>query len=592
MTDRKQLAIKDRILKYAMDLWGVTDVRNMDPVVDLLLDVFAYESNKLHEELDLSDSRLLHRLSRILVDAKWTLPTPAHALMTISPNHGEKCELSVEDHFYAEKSIFGKEDIQIFFTPLFSAQLIDAKVHSMAYHDRLCVVSEHLAAPSQFLSPETRIADYSVWVGIDIPENLLDTLDSIVLCIIPADMSILPFLQMAYFYDSCGNKLEIQHGLNVEDSLKNTHYFNNIRDFYTDFYFTVYLSDTCKKKKTYSQMFPKAAFENIDIDVKKSLYWLRIDFPEVFTRKDFDELQIHINTFPVVNRQLIYKQHKFLSTGRIIPLTCPNSTHFLNVCSMQDDKGREYINRLNQYDERPTGVFSLYFGDLERFDSSNASSLITKVLQLIKEDGNAFAAMNPDILSKQLADLLAKLDTIEKGLNATLMEDNKVNAFVLSVPREDAVHAELKYWVTLAALANGLDERTPIQQFNMEKYDAGGITLCTRTQGGLTHDSEQDLTRSLRYGLLSRERIVSKEDVKNYILHKMGDSIKAIDIRNGVAISPDKKRGLVRTTEIRITLDNVNRDNNISALPELAHYLERDLAERAVCNSTYKIIFV
>ena len=45
-----------------------------------------------------------------------------------------------------------------------------------------------------------------------------------------------------------------------------------------------------------------------------------------------------------------------------------------------------------------TGIFSLYFGDLERFDSDSARSLISKVLQLMKEDGSAFASMNPDAL--------------------------------------------------------------------------------------------------------------------------------------------------------------------------------------------------
>ena len=63
MSDKKQIAIKERILKQAMEFWGVSDIRDMDPVIDLLLEVFAHESNKLHQEIDQSDSRILHRLS-------------------------------------------------------------------------------------------------------------------------------------------------------------------------------------------------------------------------------------------------------------------------------------------------------------------------------------------------------------------------------------------------------------------------------------------------------------------------------------------------------------------------------------------------
>lgn len=298
-----------------------------------------------------------------------------------------------------------------------------------------------------------------------------------------------------------------------------------------------------------------------------------------------------MNTFPVVNRQLVYKQHNFRTTGRIIPLKCPSRTHFLNIRSFQDNKGREYVNRLNQYEEEPTGIFSLYFGELERFDSDNARSLISKVLQLIKEDGNAFASMNPDALSTQLKELFNKITEIEKSLDTTLKEDNRIKAFVLSVPKKDASNAEIKYWSTSGSLANGFDERTLVQQFNIEKYDASGIMLRTRMQGGMTHDSEQDLINSLRYGLLSRERIISKEDIKNYILHQLGRYVDSIEVGNGVAISPDSKKGLIRVTEVKIKLGQFN-ENEISNLPEMAHYIERELTERSVCNSNYKIVFI
>ena len=263
----------------------------------------------------------------------------------------------------------------------------------------------------------------------------------------------------------------------------------------------------------------------------------------------------------------------------------------MNIRSFQDNKGREYVNRLNQYEENPTGIFSLYFGDLERFDSDSARSLISKVLQLMKEDGSAFASMNPDALSTQLKELFNKINDVEKGLEATLKGDNKIKAFVLSVPQKDATNAEIKYWVTSGSLANGFNERTLIQQFNIEKYDASGIMLRTCMQGGTTHDSEQELINSLRYGLLSRERIISKEDIKSYLFHKLGKHVESVEVGNGVTISPDSKKGLIRVTEVKIKFGQFDKDE-IPNLEELAHYLEKDLTERSVCNSNYKIKFV
>lgn len=81
------------------------------------------------------------------------------------------------------------------------------------------------------------------------------------------------------------------------------------------------------------------------------------------------------------------------------------------------------------------------------------------------------------------------------------------------------------------SLANGFNEHTLIQQFNIEKYDASGIMLRTCMQGGTTHDGEQELINSLRYGLLSRERIISKEDIKSYLLHKLGKYVESVRSR-------------------------------------------------------------
>lgn len=94
MPDNRYIEIKDRILRHAMELWGISDSRDMDPVVDLLLDVFAYEVAQLYQDVKASDSRLLYQLSRILIDSKWSLPMPAHALMSVNPNGSEFCMLS------------------------------------------------------------------------------------------------------------------------------------------------------------------------------------------------------------------------------------------------------------------------------------------------------------------------------------------------------------------------------------------------------------------------------------------------------------------------------------------------------------------
>lgn len=106
-TDKNFTRIKERVLDYAMSLWEIDDARLIDPVVDLLLDVVAYEFYKLHQEIEKSDAQILNRLARILIPQIWSLPFPAHGLLTVHPQFGDNfAVLGTEDQFYARKGSF------------------------------------------------------------------------------------------------------------------------------------------------------------------------------------------------------------------------------------------------------------------------------------------------------------------------------------------------------------------------------------------------------------------------------------------------------------------------------------------------------
>lgn len=590
MPDKRHIEIKERILKFAMELWGINEPRNMDPVVDLLLDVFANETARLYQEIKASDSRLLYQLSRILIDNKWVLPIPAHALMSVAPNNDETCVLNAEDHFYTEKFIFGKESVQVFFTPLFNYPLVNARLGIIAYGDTVKTVSEKSISSSLFLDRKEQIESYVVWLGFDINEKHLSETQEMTLCLIPDDTLFVPFLHMTRIYDCTGKEIPVQFGLKVQDPFNNAHYFDGITNFYNDYYVKKSLTDADKSLKTLSQQFPSARqTENIDTD--KKFFWIKLRLPEIFNSQDYlNSLNIYLNTYPVVNRKLVYKQHNFATNGRYIPLPCPKGSYFLNIRSICDNTGKEYTDRQQQYEENPTGIFDLYFGNLERFDSDSAIDLINQIIQRIREDGNAFSALNPDLLTAQLKELFFKLSEIEKSVENVNRDEKRQRIFALTVPAPNATSAEVKFWTTSGQLANGLDERAFVQQFNMEKYDATSLVFRTPVQGGIVHTEESNLVHSLRYGLVSRDRIVSKRDIHNYIYHKMGNNVDTIQIKDGIAISPERKKGFVRIVQVEIKLKQNIRD--FLDLSVFAHFLEKDMTEKSVCNSSYKIVFL
>ena len=593
MRAKEHSTIKSRILKYAMDLWGVKDAKDMDPVVDLLLDVFANESYLLQQEICRSDAMLLRRLSSILVDSKWSLPFPAHALMSVSPNKGESVCLDAEDHFYAEKYIFGKDEVQVFFTPLYSHELIDAKVAATLTADSLFLYTNELKDNSPYsIAASTLIPFNVVWIALDIDAEQLEKLSKISLCVLPQKWDILPFLKAGTFYDAEGNVLRSTNGISEKDVYGNAHYYDGIKDYYNDLFFDIDIDSHSLIPESARSLFNISDITSLsEFDFDRPHVWLKMKLPEIIDLPVIDGLRFYINTFPIVNRKLVSQQHNFKSNGNIIPLYGEKECDFLNIRCIQDDNGNVYVDKMNSLNEDSYGVFSLYFGDLERFDSSNAKSLIRKLLQSIREEGNAFAAMKPDTLTSQLKRLFEKINIIETEMASHKDERNSVKAFALTIPEPNATYGEIKYWGTSGEIANGFSENCMMHQFNMDKFDGSSIYLRTETIGGKLLINDQELIRSMRYGLLTKNRIVSKEDIRSYILHKIGNMIRDIDIHEGVGLSSNPNKGLVRVTEIHIKLNESAHKNEYDYSP-LSNVFEKELSRHSVIGSNYKVCFI
>ncbi len=91
--------------------------------------------------------------------------------------------------------------------------------------------------------------------------------------------------------------------------------------------------------------------------------------------------------------------------------------------------------------------------------------------------------------------------------------------------------------------------------------------------------------------LLSKDRIVTREDIKSFVLYSLGKLAKSVDIRDGIAISNDVRRGIIRTTEVRIELSGASKEEKVD-LPAMTSFLEDELSKRSINKTPYKIFFV
>lgn len=580
--------IKKRMLNRAMELWGINDAHSIDPVIDLLIDVFAFEKEKLYQEIEISDSQLLHRLSRILVENKWSLPLPAHGLLSIYPME-DKCQVDDTNHFYVNKYQFGKNITSIYFTSLINTEIINSTIRCKIFDNKIYYRGDKSSFEDIAFTEGGKIKDYSCWVGIQISEELLGKIEEIKICILLDDLSLYPYLNTLVVSDKNQKSMSYQKTKLRQNKVDEAHYFNDIISYYQNYFYTIKLEEK-QILQSIKEQFPlfKERVDGIDYDEK--LLWIKFDFAEVFSKEQIQNIRFELNVVPVVNRKRLYLQHDFTKNGKIVSLPSERENYFLNVKKVCDDKGNIFKNILKSNDDRLEGVYSLYFGDIEKFDNRSAKTLINKVSHLIREEGNAFAAMNPEKLNTYLHEILEKLNEIEVKAVEKLQHINTSNerAFLMTYPYPNTINYEIEYWVSNAELGNGFDEHSEFLQFGTSKYDMKKVKLLTKTLGGKTRRGEREQIDSLRYGLLTRERIVSTEDVKSFIKQQIGANIEDIVVRSGMKISEDKRKGILRTVEVEVKLKELflSEEN----LNRLSVFLENQLAEKSISNTPYKVI--
>lgn len=590
--DKRYLRIKERLLDRALDLWGIEDERQLDPVVDLLLEAVAFESFQLEETLARADAALLGRLSRLLIPQKWMLPRPAHGLLSVHPKSGEHLmELSPHDHFSVNRVVQGVKSPPLFFTPLYATQLLDAQIRYRLWGTQLEELGRRRCYTEQAFAEEDRLGDHTLYLGIQIAEENLVHTDRLRLAILPERGELLPFLSEIQAFDACEHPLVIQAQNIPEDSYEG-HYVQDLKEHYCHYLYEIELQES-KASCSLTSLFPKLKEELQELhDVASQLYWIRLEFPAVFTLDDMASMRVHLNTVPVINRRLIRKLHSLEREGRILSLSTSDQGHFLSIESLEDNLGKVYIPRERSYEAGALGVYSLYFGDLERFDASDAQRQLRRVLQLVREEGNAFSAVDNSSFASVLKELQDRLTTLEKTVGKMQNESGPSKAFLMTMPEAEAEHLALSYWESTGGLANGLSPQDIIQSLEPDKFDSASIRLRTKTKGGRAAETEDMLIAHLRYGLLSKERIVTREDVKSYLKHRLGITLKQVDLRDGVTISQEPNKGLVRCTDVFLELVKQGTELNEEEQAHLSSRLETELKERSVAHTTYKVRFV
>jgi hypothetical protein len=110
----------------------------------------------------------------------------------------------------------------------------------------------------------------------------------------------------------------------------------------------------------------------------------------------------------------------------------------------------------------------------------------------------------------------------------------------------------------------------------------------TGTVGGRDSLGATERVQAYKYGLTTKDRIVTQADLISFCYYELGNKITDVKIDKGIMVSPNPKEGFKKTIDIYLKPDENLR---LSAVEweTLLTLLQSKLVSRSVINSNYRL---
>jgi len=569
--------IRSRLIKNASQLWGVqaSDVNAFDPIVNMMFSAFAAEMEKIYHEIESSHSRVLERLSKLLVPEVNKGPLPAHGVIHAGANE-PRTVIGSNTQFYFQKRIPSKESSMretfrdLYFTPVADTTLFNGDIQYLAFGRSMYSNTDSIHKERVAEGRGSRkIESNAVWVGLD----LNDRLDSI------KDLSFyfdwITSAERAYFskflsstkWTLSGVDLDIVQGLplvsneDIQDFLDPEIEFDPARNvardvlnFYKERFVTVSLpSGFTGGLHTLSTRLPeelKQIFNEQEVSfIQKKLFWIKIVFPGSLSGEVIENLSCSINSFPVINRRFNEFTYRLQPQFNIIPLGA-DADHFFSIQGVKTTDGSQYnSSSLADTHKIAPGTYVLRRGGIERFDTRNAGELLTYMVELLRDESAAFAIYGHESLTADLKGLNQTLNVISQTLDKHSDGQDPVNYLVVrSKSRNDVIFIE--FWSTAGEFGNNQKIGTRLSLNSGANVNGENIVLLTNTIGGRDSLSDSETLNYFKNALLSRNRIVSEADIKYVCTRELGSLISDVKVEKGLEVDDKSYSGFKRTIDV------------------------------------------
>ncbi|MCG8697427.1 MAG: hypothetical protein MI922_05185 [Bacteroidales bacterium] len=577
--------IKERMFRNAARMWGYNSVEKetaFDPLVGLLLSACASELENVSREISDSHVRVTQKLIELMNPGVDAGAFPAHAIAVATPAD-DTFDLTSEVHFRNQilPSQRNKGEVKISqFISASNTKLFDGRFGFLVYRNKLLYNDK--AGERANLNLGERVPDNEIWFGVQISQKIKNIGGlSFYFDIVRSDLRqpILRFLKNAK-WSLNGKEIKLEEGFSNRvdehwiidkalhgESTNLQECLNQVLDIYKSNFW--YLTDKkinvdrVENQKN-APVVPEEVLEELEME-RGDLIWFKLEMNQPVKKEFAANINPYINAFPVVNlviNKLVVKAREHLN---LLPLNVKND-YFIDVKHIEDSTGQVYKeNRSFLSDEVSKKHYTVRSSGVQSFDKRSARELLEMAMEKVKNESTAFRFLDLPTASEDLK----LLHQLVSKLEITIQKSSEMNRPVYlylqgSSPKD---HIFVEFWTTLGTGCNSILPNTRLDLMEGAFIKPGSSRFLTHARGGknrLNHDEQLD---AYRKALLTRDRIVTLQDLKAFGISYFGDKINDIEIKHGVAEMPEAHKGLIRSIDIFLKLleeDALDEDFKLS----------------------------
>jgi len=605
LNNNRKEVIHSRLKKSAAKIWDYqeSETEGFDPVIDLLFGACAFEFERLSTELNISQTRILEKVSQILLPEVYVYPSPSYAVIHAKPVISERFT-DQTDQFVFEKDFIdiSNKTLQkkVTFSPTSRFRLIDAEVAIMATTHEIFMIKDLL-----FKEPVYKSTTYSIpqkndiWIGLRTNpalNNLKDISFYFDWINTPDKEDLLKLLPLTRL-SADGKSIPVKSGFSVELDNKykcetidilsfldiNLKTEKKVNGLFENNFITITASIMPDKKKYPSELTEFYPGEDLE-KLKEDLCWIRIEFPEVFPVEFLTSTICLPDAFPVINRKLHSSNRPYTLNEDLNILPIIAEDHFFSIRNIISSNHINYqevpFKRLSDF---APGTYTIRTDGVKRFDERNARDYIQYLIELLREEHVAFKSLGNSVIEKELNDLQIIINRL--NLNISKSKELKANRHFVIIKSEMVEDVWLEFWSTSGVFGNNIQFGSNFFNNDFEKKN---LKLLVASAAGKNPPDQIERIFLFKNELLTRNRVVTVEDIRVICFAELGNDLEEVIITPGAMITQGTNSGFQNCIRVRLRFrkgkSNAEKENLVKLISNTLH-------QKSSCIYRYKVEF-